>query len=1199
MYGDVFFAFVAIGIIVLLILTSGIIYQVFISKWALFCHYMICSKHKMFVLVTTVEEFEQECTKICKLFENDVLPAAETIQSPWQWSFVSKDDMRNKEISGTVPACCFGLLSVAIIISVAFINQQHFDDNCHTVDGFILQYSVGMALIIAFLGMEIYIKQNRMVLLLVSGTVFSLLSSFITTYIYMINYYQHKHCDRNYNALLLIQLVGVFFCSILLNWRCKLPNCKDKCNCRLGNSQNKIAKIRNDIYTGSVYVPNKGFIKITNNVEMTTAKKNDFLFDKEDLVNLMSFFQDLPKAIALLSQMGGIPGIAYALCSNIISGLEHDEVKDKDAFMHRRSLYGTNVMPKPVPITIAKIFLKQIRHSFSITLIAVTITSIFTTSWFDGIAVLFVVIAVICINILYEYRVEKIKHHMTSKQRENLCTVIRAGKEKIVSDVNLVVGDLLILRVGCIVPADGIFVDPMFIFLCNDLVDQHYHKPYIHNNMTLEVQQYSLTGEFLKVAKSRLDPFIMAGSHVVSGSASMIVVAVGNSSRKVYIATKLKPNSRDELQDQIQLYDAQISNGGSVIALAIFSINIVHWVMEDISIGSLSISSLCLIASVIGFLTVHGKLRNALWCCMKKMMSQNDFRWKESFQSTGISTVCVDKTGISNSNEIEVEKCHFFGTECFNALQIENYVDESVYQRIVIESCLNSTTSIKDHDMMQFTRGSNHIDYAILKWMVNLGVKYQEIRKNHRIFKFFLYDSAVQRSAILISEKENLFECALYVKGAVIKILNLCSRKLDTKGNVSDMTKKDRETISKEIEYMTKAGLCCLGFCYRLFATQDIPWKSTTWKTLENDDAESIFSVHDMIWICSIGIRHTINPELIDTIRKCQTAGIVMTMITGDHLNTATYVANQIGLVRSDQDIYITSSEFHFLSTTQKNVILPRIRLLADAKPSDKEELVNWYEANNRLSGTVAITGDIAKDVPNSAESSAIVVFDGNFESIEQKIIQGQFIYDNIRKFLQFYLTVILVVLFISLIGAFYKSWYNLFTVVQTLWIGVFISPLAVLGLTTENPSKSLVNHQSYKRNAQLITPIVWRFVLGHLVYQLVVLLLTITRGNNWLHIKEEDYESTISNIVFNMLFWLQIFNAINARKVHNERNVFQGIHKNLSWWCVVISSVATQIILVQLLGKSLNVVEWFYCIGLSIGILVWHQVIVTFSVGK
>jgi len=369
-----------------------------------------------------------------------------------------------------------------------------------------------------------------------------------------------------------------------------------------------------------------------------------------------------------------------------------------------------------------------------------------------------------------------------------------------------------------------------------------------------------------------------------------------------------------------------------------------------------------------------------------------------------------------------------------------------------------------------------------------------------------------------------------------------------------------------------------------------------------------------------------------DAVATCQKAGIVVRMVTGDHLETAKHIAKECGILTSKDHVCMTGARFRQLSEEDKRKELPRLRVLARSKPADKEALVTWYKEVNEPHDIVAVTGDGANDAlalkkadvglsmgiqgtDVAKEASDIIIMDDNFASIEKTVMWGRSVYDNIRKFVQFQLTVNVTALTLSLICSFLGEYglQNPLNAVQLLWVNLIMDTMAALALATETPTRKLLDRHPFQKDSHIISQILWRFVFGHSIYQLTILLLIIfcgdgTFGPDWFNLKEtsehefedEDRKVTLLTLVFNTFVWFQIFNEVNARRVNNEKNVFEGIFKNSIFWGVIIVTIGAQIILVQVefLGgfievKPLNGQQWLICIAFGAGEMIWHQLVI------
>ncbi len=238
-----------------------------------------------------------------------------------------------------------------------------------------------------------------------------------------------------------------------------------------------------------------------------------------------------------------------------------------------------------------------------------------------------------------------------------------------------------------------------------------------------------------------------------------------------------------------------------------------------------------------------------------------------------------------------------------------------------------------------------------------------------------------------------------------------------------------------------------------------------------------------------------------------------------------------------------------------------------------------WYEQG--IAGT-----DVAK------EASDIILTDDNFASIVKAVSWGRNVYDSISKFLQFQLTVNLVAVTLTLVSAFSIGDSPL-RALQLLWVNLIMDTLASLALATERPSADLLKRKPYGRNRSLVSRQMWVFILGHSFYQLAVLFTLVFAGSTLLNIDDGRGRSLRASpgshftVIFNTFVFMQIFNEINARKIHGEWNVFTGIHKNIVFLCVVIGQLTVQVIIIEFGGIVFNTSHlsldlWLWCIFLG-----------------
>ncbi|MED6294217.1 Plasma membrane calcium-transporting ATPase 3, partial [Characodon lateralis] len=241
---------------------------------------------------------------------------------------------------------------------------------------------------------------------------------------------------------------------------------------------------------------------------------------------------------------------------------------------------------------------------------------------------------------------------------------------------------------------------------------------------------------------------------------------------------------------------------------------------------------------------------------------------------------------------------------------------------------------------------------------------------------------------------------------------------------------------------------------------------------------------------------------------------------------------------------------------------------------------------------------DVAK------EASDIILTDDNFSSIVKAVMWGRNVYDSISKFLQFQLTVNVVAVIVAFTGACITQDSPL-KAVQMLWVNLIMDTFASLALATEPPTEALLLRKPYGRNNPLISLTMMKNILGHGVYQLVIIFTLLFIGERMFNIDSgrnaplHSPPSEHYTIIFNTFVLMQLFNEINARKIHGERNVFDGIFANPIFCSIVLGTFAVQIVIVQWGGKPfscapLNVEQWLWCLFVGVGELLWGQVIAT-----
>ncbi|XP_020486312.1 plasma membrane calcium-transporting ATPase 1 isoform X1 [Labrus bergylta] len=612
---------------------------------------------------------------------------------------------------------------------------------------------------------------------------------------------------------------------------------------------------------------------------------------------------------------------------------------------------------------------------------------------------------------------------------------------------------------------------------------------------------------------------------------------------------------------------------------------------------------------------------------VKKMMKDNNLvRHLDACETMGNATaICSDKTGTLTMNRMTVVQA-YVGDTHYKTVPEPDAIKPETLEIMVNSISINSayTTKIlppeKEGGLPRHV--GNKTECSLLGLVLELKRDYQPIRDEipeEKLYKVYTFNSSRKSMSTVLKNADGGYR--MYSKGASEIVLRKCSRILDAQGQPRIFKPKDRdEMVRKVIEPMACDGLRTICVAYRDFPAEagEPDWDS------END------ILNELTCIVVVGIEDPVRPEVPEAISKCQRAGITVRMVTGDNINTARAIATKCGILLPGEDfLCLEGKEFNQqirndqgeVEQERLDKVWPKLRVLARSSPTDKHTLVKGIidSTVGETRQVVAVTGDGTNDGPAlkkadvgfamgiagtdvAKEASDIILTDDNFTSIVKAVMWGRNVYDSISKFLQFQLTVNVVAVIVAFTGACITQDSPL-KAVQMLWVNLIMDTLASLALATEPPTESLLLRRPYGRNKPLISRTMMKNILGHAVYQLVIIFTLLFAGESIFDIDNgrnaplHSPPSEHYTIVFNVFVMMQLFNEINARKIHGERNVFEGIYRNPIFCSVVLGTFALQIVIVQFGGKpfsctALTIDQWLWCVFIGVGELLWGQLI-------
>ncbi|XP_044008553.1 plasma membrane calcium-transporting ATPase 2 isoform X5 [Aphidius gifuensis] len=623
---------------------------------------------------------------------------------------------------------------------------------------------------------------------------------------------------------------------------------------------------------------------------------------------------------------------------------------------------------------------------------------------------------------------------------------------------------------------------------------------------------------------------------------------------------------------------------------------------------------------------------------VKKMMKDNNLvRHLDACETMGNATaICSDKTGTLTTNRMTVVQtylCEKLSKTVPPFSDVPNNIGNLLIQAISVNSSYTSRIMPGQDPSELPMQVGNKTECALLGLVLAFGQNYQTIRDDipeETFTRVYTFNSVRKSMSTVIPKQGGGYR--LFTKGASEIIMKRCAFIYGRDGHLEKFTRDMQDRLVKNvIEPMACDGLRTISIAYRDFVPGKAEINQVHCDGEPNwDDEENI--VANLTCLGIVGIEDPVRPEVPDAIRKCQKAGITVRMVTGDNINTARSIAVKCGILKpNDEFLILEGKEFNRRvrdanGEVQQHLldkVWPKLRVLARSSPTDKYTLVKGMIDSNVTASreVVAVTGDGTNDGPAlkkadvgfamgiagtdvAKEASDIILTDDNFSSIVKAVMWGRNVYDSIAKFLQFQLTVNVVAVIVAFFGACIIQDSPL-KAVQMLWVNLIMDTLASLALATELPTPDLLLRKPHGRTKPLISRTMMKNILGQAVYQLTVIFGLLFVGDKFLDIPTGvKSTSKIPNqhftIIFNTFVMMTMFNELNARKIHGQRNVFQGVFTNPIFYTIWIGTCLSQVVIIQFGGMAfstapLSVEQWLWCIFFGVGTLLWGQIVTTF----
>ncbi|KOA76294.1 calcium-translocating P-type ATPase, PMCA-type [Clostridium botulinum] len=894
-----------------------------------------------------------------------------------------------------------------------------------------------------------------------------------------------------------------------------------------------------------------------------------------------------------------IPKVLEALNVNSDTGLSTSEAK------LRLEKYGPNEFSKQEKGSIWEDIKDALTEPMMIILLIAALVSGLIGEVHDAIGIVCAVAIGIAIGIITEGKSQKAADAL-SKMTENIeVKVMRDSKILQISKDSLVPGDIVFVEMGDMIPSDGRLIESIDLKVREDMLTGESEDVTKKSDITVSMETIES-----KVKTIVQDPIpakqinmVFGGTLVAYGRGKLVVTSTGDSSEMGKIAKNLEEGDL-ETPLQVKLGDlgSKISKASSAIAGILFIIMLGKMILahnlhidtsgflpfldsiEPIKTAFVVCVALIVAAVPEGLPTM---INMTLAITMQKMAKINALvTKKEACETIGsVSVICSDKTGTLTQNRMTVEKVYVNGkfTDRNELSKSSNYF---------IDNCLvNSTADIeKTDDEVKYLGSAT--ECALL--LYNDSYDYIKERESTDIMHQIPFTSKRKRMSTIISEETNY---TVLTKGAPEVILDLCNYE-NIDNTIIKLTNERRKEILEAIESLQRKSMRVLGFSYRNVEAEVA--MSTEAGVLEND----------LVFTGFVGIKDPLRPEVSNAVKIAKEAGVTTKMLTGDNINTAVAIGEELGLLHGDFRA-VESSYIDTLSDEELREEIKTIAIVARSKPDTKMRIVQALQNNNEV---VAVTGDGINDAPAltkadvgiamgiagtevSKNAADIILTDDSFGTIVKGIKWGRGIYENFQRFIQFQITVNIVAFLIAILSVIF-DFEMPFTTIQLLWVNIIMDGPPALSLGLEPVRDIVLKRKPVNRNSSIITkPMVLSMLLNAL-YITAVIMIQMIFNPLGAEVPPVGFKgpNEMETVLFALFAFNALFNAFNCREFGTD-SIFPYFKNNTIALQIIAVTAMVQILITELFAGFFNAVSltplmWIKVILASCLVIVINEVV-------
>lgn len=831
-----------------------------------------------------------------------------------------------------------------------------------------------------------------------------------------------------------------------------------------------------------------------------------------------------------------------------------------------RNKYGINAIDKEKRKSLFVRFLTQFKNIMVLILlfsaiisITIALTSGQTNELFEGLVILFIVIMNAIVGVIQEDKAEACIAELR-KSEKTTAKVVRDKCVQIISTQDLVVGDVIYLEAGDIVPADMRLIES--------------------NN--LKCDESKLTGESLTVSKDANDVcksntvlaersnMVYSGSVVTMGRAKGVVTAVGNNTEIGKIAHLLFKAKKD-----LTPLQKSIEKIGKFITWSVLSVCVIIFLIELLFVKDSNFISALMISVALAVAAIPESLPAVITLIMAMGVQQLAKRKVIIKQLSAVETlgsceiICTDKTGTLTQNKMTI-------VQCFTN---NSYYNDASKINVQMASCMNYCNNSYIDNNNQIV--GEPTEKAIFEYVQQLDLK------SSKRVQEIAFDSNRKMMTTLNMCNNGIYS---YTKGAFDRVIKLC-KYIDINGNVMPLTDNMKNHLTQVSNDMADRALRVLAFCYKRYDTFD-----------NTDDLE-----RDLIFVGLCGMMDMPRKEVKGAINKCFAAGLKPIMITGDHKRTAFAIAKDLGIADNINQV-LTGEEIEHMSNKEFADKVQSYTVFARVSPEHKVKIVNAYKSLKKI---VAMTGDGVNDAPSLKIAdigvgmgisgtdivksvSDMLITDDNFASIIVAVEEGRKVYNNIQKALQYLISTNCVEVFGMLFGLIFFPQYTFLYPSQMLFINLVSDSLPAFALGKENVEPEIMSSPPRKSDSGLFGQDVGISIVYQSIIQMIIVISIYLYG-------VFNFGSKVAtSMTFFVIVFMQLLHSINCKT--NQSILGKNLVDNPTFnICFVVSLFISLMVAICPIFYTvfnltyLNIHQWVMVIIASISIIPLCEVVKLF----